>query len=279
MLDKVCGILDIEAFQHKKLLIYREFAFAPLNGSVLSNEKLFLAHDVLSHSVTPNEIPPPEARDVWYTIRTLKYKIHGLDLFPDEPSELCCPQDAVKWLILGWYEAFACEKRYMIAFKGGNLERNLLDWLNIPYINLEEFGCPSFHMIPQEEREQFTKSCGQHRYAQRGEDHCSIKETSFYRFWTLQQLFKKSVSENPSFHPECIPTDDDIISPSTYEQRTMSDYFPEEQILQDIMETADISSHHAGLNEDADNRLIHDEDCEEEGNERYLSTEALSLEV
>lgn len=269
MLDKVCGILDVEAFQHKKLLIYREFAFAPFDGNELSDEKLFLGPDILHHNVSPNQIPPPEARDIWYTIRTLKYKIHGLDLFPDEPSELCCPQEAVKWLILGWYEAFACNQRYMIAFKGGNLERDLLDWLNIPFVNLEEFGCPSFHTIPPEERKQFTISCGQHHYAPRGEDHCSMKETSFYRFWTYQQLLKQ-VSQNPSIHPECIC--EGVTLPSTssmMEEQELNNSFLEEEILRDIMETT------------PNNELPYDDILtyvngkEEQEDERHASTEQI----
>lgn len=208
MLDQLCGVLDIEAFQHKKLLIYREFALAPLIFPPFTNQ-LYVGQDVLSHSVLPGFLPSPEERDVWFTFRTLKYKIHGLDLYPDESEDLCAVQEAVKWIILGWYEAIATPERYVIGFKGGNLEKEMLTWLNIPHLNLETYGCPSFHCIPQIEKDRFPRSCGQHRHCSKGEDHCSIKETTFYRWWILQRILPHDANEVATEENDSEVSDDD----------------------------------------------------------------------
>ena len=156
--------------------MYREFAFTPIERQIC-----------LFHSVRPSYIPSHEDRALWRTFNTIKFKITGLDFLPDSDDETIVPQEAIKWIVLGWYESFASPERFAIAFKFGNIERDLLQWLRIPAMNLEDFGCPSFHCIPPAERRAFTEnvlSCGQHRFAgERANDHCPIRETTFYRNW------------------------------------------------------------------------------------------------
>ena len=40
-------------------------------------------------------------------------------------------------------------KQCVVAYKGGTLEKKLLIQLQIPYVNLEDFGCPKFEYLPE----------------------------------------------------------------------------------------------------------------------------------
>ena len=75
--------------------------------------------DVLHHSVAPPFIPDTDDKALWKTFNTLKYKITGLDLRPDMTDRSVLPQEAVKWVVLGWYESFVSDQRSFIAYKGG----------------------------------------------------------------------------------------------------------------------------------------------------------------
>ena len=183
-LHTVCAVLDIEAFQHKSLTFFREIAFAVVDPS-LSEAQLLFSECVFSHNVYPPFTPPPEDEAVWRTFDYVKHNVTGLDIHPDINDSLTLPQEAVRWLILGWFEAVASDERYRVAYKGGNLEKRLLEWLRIPSLNLEDYCCPSFESLPSHIRESYPVSCGQHRYCKKGPDHCPIRETSFYRRWLL----------------------------------------------------------------------------------------------
>lgn len=223
MLKNVCALLDIEAFQHRRLLFYREFAWAPIDDGAM----LFNQDDILSHNVTPKFIPSREDRDVWRTFNTLKYKIHGLDLCPDDDGSCCVPQEAVKWIVLAWYETTITPDHFIVAYKGGNLEKDLLNWLQIPSLNLEDFGCPSFHSATQVEKDEFPISCGQHRYALNGDYHCPIKETAFYRSWVTEQLQSGDVHK---------PIDVNATMFTGEQEEKRDEGVGEEQSMSDVME-------------------------------------------
>lgn len=188
-MEKVCAVLDIEAFQHKKLLFYRELAFAPIEERSFTSVN-FLDHPVFHYSVNPKFIPPAQDRELWRTFSFIKYKTSGLDLFPDSEAE-SIPQDSVQWITYALYH-YAITKslsseRCVVAYKGGHLERDLLNWLNIPSLNLEDYNIPTFHSICEEEKLQFS-DCGEHRYSKNGPNHCAMKEAAYYRLWLQRQV-------------------------------------------------------------------------------------------
>ena len=45
------------------------------------------------------------------------------------------------------YDTYKTPTRTYVAYKGGTLEKDLLDRLNIPCWNLEEAGCPKFERL------------------------------------------------------------------------------------------------------------------------------------
>ena len=73
----------------------------------------------------------------------------------------------------------------MIAYKGGNIERDLLKKLNIPGINLEDYGCPKAESLFN--KQVWLETCGQHI----GTDpykHCPKTEVEAFGFWVKEQL-------------------------------------------------------------------------------------------
>ena len=73
----------------------------------------------------------------------------------------------------------------MIAYKGGNIERDLLKKLNIPGINLEDYGWPKAESLFN--KLVWLETCGQHI----GTDpykHCPKTEVEAFGVWVKEQL-------------------------------------------------------------------------------------------
>ncbi|KAG8172488.1 hypothetical protein JTE90_009834 [Oedothorax gibbosus] len=70
-----------------------------------------------------------------------------------------------------------------MAFKGGNIEKNVLWRLNIPYLDLEEYGCPKFDEL----KKSLTsfKTCGFHIDETL---HCPQAEVTAFRAWMLENI-------------------------------------------------------------------------------------------
>ena len=71
-----------------------------------------------------------------------------------------------------------------VAYKGGNIERDLLKKLNIPGINLEVFGCPKAESLFN--KLAWLETCGQHI----GTDpykHCPKVEVEAFGVWLKEQ--------------------------------------------------------------------------------------------
>ena len=72
----------------------------------------------------------------------------------------------------------------IIAYKGGNFERNLLKELGIPCVNLEQYGCPkAAHLFAELG---WLESCGNHKGM--GYAHCPKVEKEAYGWWLEKQL-------------------------------------------------------------------------------------------
>ena len=66
----------------------------------------------------------------------------------------------------------------VVGYKGGTLEKKLLIQLQIPYVNLEDFGCPKFEYLPEY---YFSPvHCGCHLNSR---FHCSMAECHAFMRW------------------------------------------------------------------------------------------------
>ena len=49
--------------------------------------------------------------------------------------------------VFALWERFKTPKQCVVAYKGGTLDKKLSIQLQIPYVNLEDFGCPKFEYL------------------------------------------------------------------------------------------------------------------------------------
>ena len=95
--------------------------------------------------------------------------VHGLR-FEAAYKEAALPQREVEGVIRALY------KDGLIAYKGGHIEKDILDNMGLPSVDLEEFGCPkvdslwSSHYSPG-------RSCGHHKQDTFKFIHCPKQET------------------------------------------------------------------------------------------------------
>ena len=93
----------------------------------------------------------------------------------DPPEENARPLDNLKGDVLELYEQSRTPERFLVAYKGGHVERNLLRELDLPATNLEHAGCPKFERLEIYP----IQDCGQHRT--RG--HCAMVECQAFWQW------------------------------------------------------------------------------------------------
>ena len=81
------------------------------------------------------------------TVNFAKHKIHGLSFQPFY-RHWAYAQDQVD-VLLRLYNQYRTKERTVVTYKGGNVEKDLLDKLNISNINLGTWGCPKYQQSKQ----------------------------------------------------------------------------------------------------------------------------------
>ena len=89
-----------------------------------------------------------------------KHKIHGLAYQP-RYQERAYEHDEVDIVLLRLYNQYKTKERTVVASKGGHVEKDLLNKLNIPCLDLETWGCPEYEQLKQTIVEPLA-SCGFH---------------------------------------------------------------------------------------------------------------------
>ena len=69
------------------------------------------------------------------------HNIHALP-FEARPRENAIDGYLVDFVVKTLCEKLSTLERDVVAYKGGTLEKQLLTRLNIPHVDLEEYGCP-----------------------------------------------------------------------------------------------------------------------------------------
>ena len=77
------------------------------------------------------------------TVNFAKHNIHGLTYQP-RYQERAYEYDEVDIVLQRLYSQFKTEKRTVVAYKGGHVEKDLLNKLNVPCLDLETWGCPKY---------------------------------------------------------------------------------------------------------------------------------------
>ena len=168
----VCMVIDLEGFFVQGTFQVRELGFYTWRG----------CHGRFAFypSIKWNELSPKDKKTVW----TVKHKVHGLTYSPRK-NEHAFKQSYVKELINYLYQRNGIDGKELVAYKGGHVEKDLLNALWIPNINLEPFGCPKFEKVIKTIVEPL-EGCGFHEYCDNA--HCSMVECHAFWLWMTTHM-------------------------------------------------------------------------------------------
>lgn len=109
-------------------------------------------------------------------------RIHGLT-FNVGDHEHPKPQDCLYQDVYELNNTFKTPQQDLVGYKRGHFEKDVLNKLNIPCINLEEWGCPKFKKLM---KWGFPKmvNCGHHIY---NSSHCAAVECEAFWQWLVSQ--------------------------------------------------------------------------------------------
>jgi hypothetical protein len=95
----------------------------------------------------------------------------------------------LEWLegiVLEFYWRHRTDVACLFAYKGGCYERDLLDRLGVPGINLETYRCPKAKVLFDQLG--WLETCGNHLTGERAYGHCPKVETKAFGFWLSERL-------------------------------------------------------------------------------------------
>ena len=176
--DNLCLILDLEGFfTHGKFFHARELGYYTWNQEH-GRHAFFIP--------IPYKVLNDKDRN---TFHFLCNKIQGLSYQPTQAEHAHHPM-LPKSLVKKLYQKYKTNTRTVIGYKGGHVEKDLLQTLNIPSLNLETLGCPKYDVLrTQFPSESLLLSCGFHK-----DDtlhHCPVTEC--HAFWKWYQTLFHSV--------------------------------------------------------------------------------------
>ncbi|KAL9952108.1 hypothetical protein ACROYT_G039315 [Oculina patagonica] len=134
--ENVCMILDLEGYFVEKTFRVRELGY-------YTWQEKFGRHAFYMRMSWCNL----SSRDR-KTVSYVKYNVHGLTYQPRK-EEKAYEYDRVEEVMWDLYEETKTPERTVVAYKGGHVERDLLNKLNIPSVNLELYGCPKYDVLKE----------------------------------------------------------------------------------------------------------------------------------
>ena len=172
-MEEITLIIDLEGFRLSSGFIFRELGWCTMQGE--NDSQHFYSR------VRYRDLNVKDRRTVNYVYK----HIHGLR-FEAAFREAALPQRDVEAVIRALYRGG------VVAYKGGHLEKDLLDNMGLPSFNLEECGCPKaeFLWLAGYTAE---KSCGHHKAANTQFIHCPKQETFLFFQWLQDQLRNDSI--------------------------------------------------------------------------------------
>ena len=167
-MDQITLIIDLEGFCLSSGFIVRELGWCTIQGE--NDSQHFYSR------LRYKELNYKDRRTVNYVYK----HIHGLG-FEAAYREAALPQRDVEGVIRALYRGG------LVAYKGGHLEKDLLDKMGLPWVNLEEFGCPKADVL-WSKTDNDGASCGCHKKDLFKMVHCPKQETFLFFQWLKQQL-------------------------------------------------------------------------------------------
>ena len=172
-MNAVCLCLDLEGFHVAPRFHVRELGWCDHTGRDYG-----CVH--FDPNLRWNTLTPQQRRRVRYVTQ----HIHGLSLYPrdDQEDHPTLPAKSLHSYVQDLYRRHATSERNVVAYKGGRVERDLLESLHIPSLDLEAFGCPKFNDML---RLTTAASCGQHVHNPHA--HCAQVECYHFIQWMRGQ--------------------------------------------------------------------------------------------
>ncbi len=174
-LERVVGIIDMDGFSVRKKFFCKELGIWRL-GDVYASSYFF---DTGLNWFELLEKDKRQCRYVMKNVHRLPFTVpkgveaRELSELPEIVTEFYMRNKGVK-------------KNAVLAYKGGQLERNLLKELLIPCIDLERYGCPKAEVLFDDLG--WLETCGNHIGGKWAYNHCSKVETEAFGSWLVKQM-------------------------------------------------------------------------------------------
>ena len=123
------------------------------------------------------------------TIQFVKHRVTGLPFIPSHAERTKYPlrsqEDVEKDVLALWnrYKTSACQ---VVAYKGGCIEKDILDKLKIPSFNVEAINCHKYDALAKLYGKTFNCNC--HLV---GDFHCSEDEVYLFMRWYKKHFWLK----------------------------------------------------------------------------------------
>ena len=165
-MNDICCCLDLEGFRVQGQFVVRELGWCDREA-----KRVGCFH--YTSSVPYSSLNDRDRRTVVY----VRQHVTGLPFYPG-PKERALgvhAQNQVKDDMVTIWRKCQTPQAYAVAYKGGTVEKELLEQLRLPSINLETLGCPKYECCTPSPFD-----CGCHDHDR---FHCSMSECHAFMTW------------------------------------------------------------------------------------------------
>lgn len=171
-LENVCLVIDMEGFIVKKAFLCRELGWRSCTGE--RGSWRYRMPCLLC------DLSVKDKRTADYVTN----RVSGLP-FDARPTEGASGSDGAPGDVVALYRKYRTKTMGVIGYKGGHVEKDLLERLGIPSVNLEEFGCPKFERLTASDFNP-VEGCGFHVR----QSHCAMVECEAFFSWLTKHKEK-----------------------------------------------------------------------------------------
>lgn len=169
----------MDGFQKKKEFFCRELGYCALTPNY--NDSILFDLTEVSKTFTKQE---------WDTATFTKHRIHGLSLRPFYAEKNLEDLEQLEMFIrIIRFRTSGNGNKNIVAYKGGHFERDVLNRMDVPSINLEDLNCPKFdELIKFYEPDDLPQDCGHHIQKFNKVFHCPKVECYVFAEWLKDYL-------------------------------------------------------------------------------------------
>lgn len=171
---KICMIFNIQGFHLSGKFYVRE-----MGVSAITQEFCTSASFNLQFIPLPSEADGKDRQTYWF----LKNIRDGLNLHPKQ-GEPTYAYHYLDHVVKYYYDIAKWVDGDVVGVKGGHVEKNFLRPLNIPFQNIEEYGCPKIEDLPLPTVE----GCGFHDHTV-SEFKCPRQKAWVYAKWFREKFY------------------------------------------------------------------------------------------